>query len=54
MIIDFHAHFYPRPFMEEVSRTGGQYGLGLERTEEGDEILVCNSSPLPPPFWRNI
>jgi len=39
MIIDFHAHFYPRSFMEELSRNGACYGLGLERNELGDEML---------------
>jgi len=47
MIIDFHAHLYPRPFMEEISRTGGPYGLGLERNEKGDEILRFEGMP----FW---
>jgi len=39
MIIDYHAHFYPRPFMEEIARNGAPYGVGLERNESGDEIL---------------
>lgn len=47
MIIDYHAHFYPRPFMEEIARSGGPYGLGLERNEKGDEMLRFEGMP----FW---
>jgi aminocarboxymuconate-semialdehyde decarboxylase len=39
MIIDYHAHIYPRPFMEEIARKGAPYGVGLERNEAGDEML---------------
>ncbi len=39
MIIDFHGHLYPRPFMEEMNRHGAKYGLGLEKSPSGVEML---------------
>ena len=39
MIVDFHAHLYPRVFMEELARVGGPHGVGLERDARGLEGL---------------
>jgi aminocarboxymuconate-semialdehyde decarboxylase len=39
MIIDMHAHLYPRRFMEELARSGGRYGVGLERARDGRQVL---------------
>ena len=39
MIIDFHGHFYPRIFMEEIARHGAKYGVGLKKNETGLEFL---------------
>lgn len=39
MIIDYHAHFYPRRFMEEIARHGKKYGVDLVSDEQGQEYL---------------
>lgn len=39
MIIDFHGHFYPRVFMEELASQGKKYGVGLDKNEKGQEFL---------------
>jgi aminocarboxymuconate-semialdehyde decarboxylase len=39
MVIDFHAHLYPRAFMDEVARVGAPHGIALERGADGVERL---------------
>ena len=39
MIIDYHAHFYPRRFMEEIAKHGQKYGVDLVSDEQGQEYL---------------
>lgn len=47
MIVDFHAHLYPRAYMDEIKKRGATYGLGLEINEKGHEILHFEGIP----FW---
>jgi aminocarboxymuconate-semialdehyde decarboxylase len=54
MIIDFHAHLYPRAFMEEVVRVGRAQGIALERGAEGVERLRFEGITFwayEPSFW---
>jgi aminocarboxymuconate-semialdehyde decarboxylase len=54
MIIDFHAHLYPRAFMEEVVRVGRPHGIALERGSDGVERLTFEGITFwayEPSFW---
>lgn len=54
MIVDFHAHLYPRAFMEELARVGAAFGIGLERTNGGPERLRFEGITFwayEPSFW---
>lgn len=46
MIIDVHAHLYPRAFMEEVAAHGPRHGVGL--TADDPPFLRFEGIP----FWR--
>jgi aminocarboxymuconate-semialdehyde decarboxylase len=50
MIIDFHAHIYPRPFMDEIKRRGARYGLGLEFNQAGLDMLCFEGID----FWAYV
>jgi aminocarboxymuconate-semialdehyde decarboxylase len=39
MIVDMHAHLYPERYMEELARSGGRYGVGIERGADGRRFL---------------
>ena len=39
MIVDLHAHLYPERYMEEIARSGGRYGVGVERDDDGRRFL---------------
>ena len=39
MIVDMHAHLYPERYMEELARSGGRYGVGIERAADGRRFL---------------
>lgn len=39
MIVDMHAHLYPERYMEELARSGGRYGVGVERAADGRRFL---------------
>ena len=54
MIIDFHAHLYPRAFMDEIARVGGGHGIALERGDDGLERLRFEGIMFwayEPSFW---
>jgi aminocarboxymuconate-semialdehyde decarboxylase len=54
MIIDFHAHLYPRVFMDEVARVGAAHGIALERAADGIERLRFEGITFwayEPSFW---
>ena len=55
MIIDFHAHLYPRAFMEEIARIGAAHGIALERGQDGLERLQFEGITFwayEPSFWE--
>src|SRR6478672_10401459 len=39
MIVDMHAHLYPERYMEELARSGGRYGVGVEHAADGRRFL---------------
>jgi aminocarboxymuconate-semialdehyde decarboxylase len=39
MIVDMHAHLYPERYMDELARSGGRYGVGIERATDGRRFL---------------
>ena len=54
MIIDFHAHLYPRTFMAEIARVGAAHGIALERGADGRERLHFEGITFwvyEPSFW---
>ncbi len=34
-VINTHAHYFPRPFLDLMAREGGRFGAGVETTSEG-------------------
>jgi aminocarboxymuconate-semialdehyde decarboxylase len=50
MIVDFHAHLYPRAYMDEIAKRGAPYGVGLTINEKGLEILHFESIA----FWAYL
>ena len=54
MIIDFHAHLYPRAFMDEIARVGRPHGIRLERGADGVARLRFEGITFwayEPSFW---
>ena len=54
MIIDFHAHLYPRAFMDEIASVGGPYGIALARGDDAIERLRFEGITFwayEPSFW---
>jgi aminocarboxymuconate-semialdehyde decarboxylase len=47
MIIDLHAHYIPRSFLEAIEKEGGPYGASL-RQDGGDPTIMVGGRPYGP------
>jgi aminocarboxymuconate-semialdehyde decarboxylase len=54
MRVDVHTHFFPRPFLEEIGRSGAPYNMMVNELPGGGIELVMNGVPHPPlrPFYE--
>ena len=47
MLVDLHAHYVPRSFLEAIEREGGAYGASV-RSDGGDLTMVVGGRPYGP------
>lgn len=49
MVIDLHAHYFPRPYLEAIEKEGGAFGATFQRGGAGaDPTIVLRGRPYGP------